>query len=92
MMRGPRPPRRGGPGGFRGPGGPRGGRPPFGGGRRPFGGPRRMGGPMGGGGMPPPPPPGRPPRYRGGCLGCLLPVLGLSFSLVLALVLLICLL
>lgn len=39
-----------------------------------------------------PPPPGRPPRYRGGCLGCLLPVLGLSFSLVLALVLLICLL
>lgn len=34
----------------------------------------------------------RPPRYRGGCLGCLLPVLGLSFSLVLALVLLICLL
>ena len=51
-----------------------------------------MGGPMGGGGMPPPPPPGRPPRYRGGCLGGLLPVLGLSFSLVLALVLLICLL
>lgn len=39
-----------------------------------------------------PPPPGRPPRYRGGCLGCLLPALGLSFSLVLALVLLICLL
>lgn len=39
-----------------------------------------------------PPPPGRPPRYRGGRLGCLLPVLGLSFSLVLALVLLICLL
>lgn len=54
MRRGPRPPRRGGPGGFRGP--------------------------------------GRPPRYRGGCLGCLLPVLGLSFSLVLAVALLICLL
>ena len=48
-----------------------------------------MGGPMGGGGMPPPPTPGRPPRYRGGCL---LPVLGLSFSLVLAVALLICLL
>ena len=51
----------GGPGGFRGPGGPGGFRGPGGGFR----------------GAPPPPPPRRGFGYRRGCLGCLMPVLGM---------------
>ena len=68
-------------GGFGGPGGPRGG---FGGGphRGGFGGPP----PRGGRGWHRPPPPHR--GYRGGCLGCCIPVLSILVAVVAAVVIL----
>ena len=79
----------GGPGGGRGPGGPGG----FGGPHGGPGGPGGFGGPHGGPGGPRGFGPGpRPPYrgyghrpYRGGCLGCLMPVLGTIAVIVTAL-------